>query len=195
MHIEIFYNIKIIVMNRCVKLNEMTHKSKKHQLDNENIYLSEEIFVKIFLYFDDITIFRCRCVCCRWYAILCDKTIKHYNIWNPIMECNDVKNYKDIFLESCQQKSILGIKYVSKLISQNIIYLTYSPHDLWNLGLIIGAENNYPELIRLMSKYGASNSKIEALSTAYKYNNILAINALMEEFDYIPCQLNLILNS
>lgn len=152
------------------------------------IYAPSEILVKIFSYFDDITILRGRCVCHRWHDILCGNYHVMFNIWNPIIEQRTVENYKELFLESCRQNSILSVNYFSKLIVQNITYLTYKPYDLWNLGLIIGAEINSPALIKLMIEFGSLHGQVDALLAAYKCNNTLAISTLMEEFNYAPHQ-------
>jgi ankyrin repeat protein len=142
-----------------------------------------DLLIKIFSYFDEITILRGRCVNKLWNDLLTDSIVIGINIWNPTEEI--IKgNTREVFLESCKIGSLIRVNYISSIISRNPVRLKGTPHDLWNDGLVIASKNNHIEIVKLMVKFGISYSKVEALEEAVKNNSFPVIDFLLQEFSY-----------
>jgi hypothetical protein len=153
-----------------------------------------DLLIKIFSYFDEITILRGRCVNKLWNDLLTDSKVIGVNVWNPTKEI--IKgNTKEVFLESCKIGSLIRVNYVSRIISRNPVRLKGTPHDLWNDGLIVGSKYNHIEIVKLMTNFGVSYSKDDALKEAVKHNNFEIIDFLLQEFSYNIYTLSKIFNN
>ena len=151
--------------------------------------LPEELLVKIFSYLDETTILRGRCVSKLWNEILCDITFPTFNIWNPTKEISS-KNLREIFLEACKKGSVDWVDRISKFICNNLFKLNYCSHNLWNDGIIIGTQTNHLDVVKLISNFGVSHGKYEALKESVKNGNSDITNFLLNEFQYTDLQLS-----
>jgi len=157
-------------------------------------YLPNDILIKIFSYFDEITILRGRCVNKLWNNILCDSDkdnngpLPIFNVWNPRVNTSPTEypeNYlRVIFLEACRRGSTMWIKCLSKLISNNLENLDCCSYDLWTQGFVISAKYNHLEIVKIISTFGVSSDIYEALEVAVKNDNHEIVDFLMNEFSY-----------
>ena len=163
-------------------------------MENTTInYLPNELLVKIFSYFDDMSILRGRCVNKSWNCILSDKTYPMFDIWNPSSEISD-ENLQKIFLEACERGNVMWVEHISKVISKELSKLKFCPHELWNLGFVLSARHNNLDVLKLLSNYGISNGICSALEESVKNGNEQSTKFLLEEYEYYPYQLTRIFN-
>ena len=75
----------------------------------------------------------------------------------------------------------MGVEYLSKLISNNLLRLDCCSHELWNQGFVVSAKYNHIEIVKLINVFGVSHGILEALQEAVKSgsHSVLASKSIL----------------